>query len=132
MLVELSVMEQRHQSVFAVVQDGWKVSEVAERLGVSRQSVHTWIARYERGPPCLDQSPSGTGTTDPPFPSIVLRASAMKNRGDRVSCIGEEVMTMVIFLVIAGVAVCCGLCAYGIYTAVRRSRERRTDEVHVP
>jgi hypothetical protein len=28
-LVELSVMEQRYQAVLAVVQDGWKVVEVA-------------------------------------------------------------------------------------------------------
>ena len=49
MLVELSVMEQRYQAVLAVVQDGWKVTEVAARLDVSRQSVHAWIARYERG-----------------------------------------------------------------------------------
>jgi len=48
-LVELSVMEQRYQAVLAVVQDGWKVTEVAERLGVSRQAVHAWIARYEQG-----------------------------------------------------------------------------------
>ena len=48
MLVELSVMEQRYQAVLAVVQDGWQVSEVARRLGVSRQSVHSWIARYEQ------------------------------------------------------------------------------------
>jgi transposase len=48
-LVELSVVEQRYQAVLAVVQDGWKVTEVADRLGVSRQSVHTWIARYEQG-----------------------------------------------------------------------------------
>jgi transposase len=48
-LVELSVMEQRYQAVLAVIQDGWKVTEVAERFGVSRQSVHTWIARYEAG-----------------------------------------------------------------------------------
>jgi transposase len=48
-LVELSVMEQRYQAVLAVVQDGWKVTEVASRLGVSRQSVHAWIARYEQG-----------------------------------------------------------------------------------
>jgi transposase len=48
-LVELSVMEQRYQAVLAVVQDGWKVVEVARYLGVSRQSVHTWIARYEAG-----------------------------------------------------------------------------------
>ena len=49
MLVELSLMEQRYQAVLAVIQDGWKVCEVAERLGVSRQSVHAWIARYEAG-----------------------------------------------------------------------------------
>jgi transposase InsO family protein len=48
-LVELSVMEQRYQAVLAVVQDGWRVAEVARRLGVSRQSVHAWITRYEHG-----------------------------------------------------------------------------------
>jgi transposase len=30
-----------------VVQDGWNVTEVAAGLGVSRQIVHNWIARYE-------------------------------------------------------------------------------------
>ena len=49
MLVELSVVEQRYQAVLAVVQDGWKVVEVARRLGVTRQSVHNWIVRYEQG-----------------------------------------------------------------------------------
>jgi transposase len=48
-LVELGVMEQRYQAVMAVVQDGWKITEVADRLGVSRQAVHKWIARYEQG-----------------------------------------------------------------------------------
>ena len=58
MLVELSVMEQRYQAVMAVVQDGWKVTEVADRLGVARQSVHNWIARYETGglPALADRS----------------------------------------------------------------------------
>jgi transposase InsO family protein len=42
-------MEQRYQAVLAVVQDGWRVVEVARRLGVSRQTVHNWIARYEEG-----------------------------------------------------------------------------------
>jgi transposase InsO family protein len=57
-LVELSVVEQRYQAVMAVVQDGWKVTEVAERLGVARQSVHNWIARYEAGglPALADRS----------------------------------------------------------------------------
>jgi hypothetical protein len=42
-LEELSVMEQRHQAVLAVVQDGWKVVEVADRLGVSRQGPCTCL-----------------------------------------------------------------------------------------
>jgi transposase InsO family protein len=58
LLVELSVMEQRYQAVMAVLQDGWKVTEVAARLGVARQSVHNWIARYEAGglPALADKS----------------------------------------------------------------------------
>jgi len=48
-LVELSVMEQRYQAVLAVVQEGWKVTEVARRVGVSRQTVHAWIERYQPG-----------------------------------------------------------------------------------
>jgi len=49
MLVELSVMEQRYQAVLAIRQDGWKIVEVARKLGVSRQSVHTWLTRYDEG-----------------------------------------------------------------------------------
>jgi transposase InsO family protein len=44
-LVALSVVEQRYRAVMAVV-DGARVSEVAAEVGVSRQSVHTWLARY--------------------------------------------------------------------------------------
>ena len=47
MLVELSVMEQRYQAVQAVVQDGEKITEVAARVGVSRQTIHAWIRRYQ-------------------------------------------------------------------------------------
>ena len=49
MLVELGVMEQRYQVVLAVIQDGWRVVDVAHRMEVSRQTVHNWIARYEQG-----------------------------------------------------------------------------------
>jgi transposase len=49
MLTELSVMEQRYQAVLAVVRDGWTVTDVAEKWGVSRQSVHAWLARYRDG-----------------------------------------------------------------------------------
>ena len=46
-LVELSVVEQRYRAVLQV-QAGVSVSEVAARFGVSRQSVHSWIKRYDQ------------------------------------------------------------------------------------
>jgi transposase InsO family protein len=45
-LVELSVVEQRYHAVMEVGA-GVPVTEVAARYGVSRQSVHTWIKRYQ-------------------------------------------------------------------------------------
>jgi transposase len=48
-LVELSVVEQRYAAVLEVIRDGLSVAEVAERHGVSRQSVYTWLANYEAG-----------------------------------------------------------------------------------
>jgi transposase len=42
-------MEQRYDTVLGVVRDGFTVSEVALKFGVSRQSVHTWMKRYEEG-----------------------------------------------------------------------------------
>jgi transposase InsO family protein len=48
-LVELSKMEQRYDAVLGVIRDGYTVSEVARAFVVSRQSVHTWLARYEAG-----------------------------------------------------------------------------------
>lgn len=70
MLVELSVVEQRYQAVLAVIRDGVSVVDVASRFGVSRQSVHGWLVRYEvsglpglvdrshRPSRCLHQMPS--------------------------------------------------------------------------
>ena len=47
-LVELSVVEQRYRAVLDVA-TGASVTEVAGRYGVSRQSVHAWVRRYEQG-----------------------------------------------------------------------------------
>jgi transposase-like protein len=46
-LQELSVVEQRYDAVMEVLRDGLSVSEVARRYGVSRQSLHAWVRRYE-------------------------------------------------------------------------------------
>jgi transposase InsO family protein len=47
-LVALSVIEQRYRAVMAVL-DGASPTEVAAEIGVSRQSVHAWVARYRAG-----------------------------------------------------------------------------------
>ena len=47
-LVEVSVVEQRYRAVLEV-KAGVPVTEVAARAGVSRQSVHAWVRRYEQG-----------------------------------------------------------------------------------
>ena len=39
--------EQRYQAVLAVIAEGGTVAEVAARFGVSRQTVHAWLAKYE-------------------------------------------------------------------------------------
>jgi transposase len=52
MLWELSVTEQRYRAVLEV-RAGVPVTEVAERYGVSQQSVHAWLRRYR------DEGPSG-------------------------------------------------------------------------
>jgi transposase InsO family protein len=41
------VVEQKYQAVLAVISDGRSVTEVAQQWGVSRQSVHAWLRRYE-------------------------------------------------------------------------------------
>jgi transposase len=48
-LLELTVAEQRFNAVMEVIWDGLKVIEVAERYGVSRQTVHGWLRRYASG-----------------------------------------------------------------------------------
>ena len=39
--------EQRYQAVLAVISDGLSVSQVAEKVGVSRQTLDSRLARYE-------------------------------------------------------------------------------------
>ncbi len=46
-LGERSVTEQRYEAVIQALRHQVPVTEVAARFGVSRQSVHTWIRRYQ-------------------------------------------------------------------------------------
>jgi hypothetical protein len=47
-LWELSVVEQRYTAIQEVL-GGMPVTEVADRYGVSRHSVHAWLRRYRAG-----------------------------------------------------------------------------------
>jgi hypothetical protein len=51
---ELSVAEQRDQAVLSVIKDGRTVTETAA-VGVSRQTLHAWLAKYEAESPPLAQ-----------------------------------------------------------------------------
>ncbi len=41
--------EQRYQAVLAVISEGHTVKDMAARFGVSRQTMHAWLAKYEAG-----------------------------------------------------------------------------------
>ena len=41
--------EQRYRAVLAVISDGRTVKETAAAVGVSRQTLHAWLAKYEAG-----------------------------------------------------------------------------------
>ena len=43
------MVEQRYQAVLAVIADGLDVKAAADKTGVSRQTLHSWLARYEAG-----------------------------------------------------------------------------------
>jgi transposase len=49
---ELNVVEQRYQAVLEVLDD-IPGTEVAERFGVTHQTVHRWVARYRKSGPQL-------------------------------------------------------------------------------
>src|SRR3989442_10042763 len=44
---EMSVAEQRYKAVLAVIADGRTITQVARDWGVSRQTMHAWLARCE-------------------------------------------------------------------------------------
>src|SRR5439155_24669882 len=44
---EMSVAEQRYKAVMAVISEGRTITQLARDWGVSRQTMHAWLARYE-------------------------------------------------------------------------------------
>src|SRR5262245_8085704 len=80
MVKELSVQEQKYLAVMAVLADGRAVGEVAAAWGVSRQSVHAWLRRYEEaGLPGLEPRSSRPGSC-PQQMSGVVEAGVLELR----------------------------------------------------
>jgi transposase-like protein len=46
---EMSVAEQRYQAILAMIEDGLTVTEVADKAGVTRQTLYNWLRRYASG-----------------------------------------------------------------------------------
>ena len=81
MLPELTVAEQRFNAVMEVLRDELTVVEVAERYGVSRQAVHSWLRRYTNG----GWTPWPTA---PIGPGIALTRCRLRSRPACASCAG--------------------------------------------
>ncbi len=71
-------MEQRYDAVLGFIRDGFTVTEVAIKFGVSRQSVHAWLKRYEEGGLKALQAadPNTDGPATPHVPPVTLDAHA--------------------------------------------------------
>jgi transposase InsO family protein len=84
-LVELSVMEQRYKAVMEVFEAHVPVSEVAERYGVSRQSLHAWMRRYQREgiEGLIDRSHRPLSVPDAIDPEVEAAICEMRRRHHR-------------------------------------------------
>ena len=78
MLIELGVVEQRHEAVLEVL-GGLCVTEVALRYGVTRQTVHRWLRRYAR-------AASPASPTPPRAPRPAPTRCAPRSRRASSSC----------------------------------------------
>jgi transposase InsO family protein len=83
-LVELKLVELRYRAVIDVL-DGMSVTEVAQRNGVTRQSVHTWLRRYAQGgmAALADKSSKPESCPHQMSPVIEARIVALRNAHKR-------------------------------------------------
>ena len=85
MLIELGVVEQRHRAVLEV-QGGLPVTEVALRYGVTRQTVHRWLRRYEAAASPASPTRSSRPASCPHrmAPQVEARIVALRARAPRL------------------------------------------------
>jgi transposase InsO family protein len=127
-LVEMSLVEQRYSAVLAV-RAGDPVREVAARVGVSRQSVHAWLARYAEDGLVGLQNRSHRPDSCPHQASPEVEAAVCEMRREhpkwgarriafelgRQGCPGEVPSRMTVYRI---------LSRHGLHRAVKRKRGR--------
>jgi transposase-like protein len=70
---ELSAAEQRYQAVLSVIEGGLSVTDAAAKVGVSRQTLRGWLARY------AGAGLEGCGSVAPA--AVVSASDAGRDRG---------------------------------------------------
>ena len=80
MFRELSVAEQRYQAILAVIEDGLSITEVADKVGVSRQTLHAWLSRYaaEGLPGLTDRSHRPRSCPHQMDPAVEVRITELR------------------------------------------------------
>ena len=78
--------EQRYQAVLAVISDGLSISQVASKVGVSRQTVHAWLRRYASDGAVLnleDRSSRPHGCPHQMAPAVEARVLVLRDQNPR-------------------------------------------------
>jgi transposase InsO family protein len=126
--MHMSLVEQRYQAVLAV-RAGDRVGDVAAKVGVSRQSVHAWLRRYEEDGLAGLQDRSRRPDTCPHQAAPVVEAAVCELRREhprwgarrivfelgRNGCPGPVPSRMTVYRILA---------RHGLYLARKRRRGR--------
>jgi transposase-like protein len=86
---EMSVVEQRYQAVLAVIDQGETVTSVAGRFGVSRKTVHVWLARCEAGGLENLADREGAASAGPEVEAVSARVTATASAPARSCAVGD-------------------------------------------
>jgi transposase len=128
-LVQMSLVEQRYRAVLAV-RAGDRVSEVAARIGVSRQTLHAWLARYDENGLAGLENRSHRPDSCPHQASPEVEAAVCEMRREhprwgarrivfelgRNGCPGPVPSRMTVYRILA---------RHGLHRAVKRKRGRK-------
>ena len=129
MLVVLGVVEQRHAAVLEVLVDGATVTSVADRYGVSRQTVHRWLRRYAREglPGLVDHDSKPKSCPHQMLAQVEARVVALRREhpGWGPRTIGHQLGQLGVVEVPSRSAIYRALVRHGLIVPQARKRSRK-------